>query len=190
MGGRRPDVLGADPAVGRARGGVKQIRLVKKPIYASKPTSQTFCWEKTFFFPRAACFPPRVAMDAVYRAMDGGSGRVALSDAARRRKDRDAARRARRKGYAAGLTSTLVDAYWREATESVGNRRVAPPNAPVTMSGEQAVAFFSRSGLPNGEEPRSRAARAAPGPRPAALYPKPRRVCFSWAFFFASTRSN
>ena len=129
-------------------------------------------------------------MDVVYRAMDGGSGRVALSDAARRRKDRDAARRARRKGYAAGLTSTLVDAYWREATESVGNRRVAPPNAPVTMSGEQAVAFFSRSGLPNGEEPRSRAARAAPGPRPAALYPKPRRVCFSWAFFFASTRSN
>ena len=49
------------------------------------------------------------------------------------------------KGYAAGLTSTLVDAYWREATESVGNRRVAPPNAPLTMSGEQAVAFFSRS---------------------------------------------
>lgn len=125
-------------------------------------------------------------MDVVYRAMDGGSGRVALSDAARRRKDRDAARRARRKGYAAGLTSTLVDAYWREATESVGNRRVAPPNAPVTMSGEQAVAFFSRSGLPNGEEPRSRAARAAPGPRPAALYPKPRRVCFSGAFFFAN----
>ena len=105
-------------------------------------------------------------MDVVYRAMDGGSGRVALSDAARRRKDRDAARRARRKGYAAGLTSTLVDAYWREATESVGNRRVAPPNAPVTMSGEQAVAFFSRSGLPNGEEPRSRARARRPDPAP------------------------
>ena len=33
------------------------------------------------------------------------------------------------------------------------------------MSGEQAVAFFSRSGLPNGEG-RVRAPRAAPGPRP------------------------
>jgi hypothetical protein len=116
--------------------------------------------------PRAACFAPRVAMDAVYRAMDGGSGRVALSDEARRRKDRDAERRARRKGYAAGLTSGLVDAYWREATECVGNRRVAPSPAPVTMSGEQAVAFFSRTGLPNGEQPRPRAARACPDPAP------------------------
>ena len=108
-------------------------------------------------------------MDAVYRAMDGGSGRVALSDAARRRKDRDAARRARRKGYAAGLTSTLVDAYWREATESVGNRRVAPPNAPVTMSGEQAVAF-SRAPACRTVRSRVRAPRARrPDPARGAL---------------------
>ena len=112
-------------------------------------------------------------MDAVYRAMDGGSSRVVLSDAARRRKDRDAARRARRKGYAAGLTSGLLDAYWREATECVGNRRVAPSPAPVPMSGEQAVAFFSRSGLPNGEEPRPRPAPPAPRPPPPPRNPKP-----------------
>jgi hypothetical protein len=141
--------------------------------------------------PRAACFPPRVAMDAVYRAMDGGSGRVALSDEARRRKDRDAERRARRKGYAAGLTSGLVDAYWREATECVGNRRVAPSPAPVTMSGEQAVAFFSRTGLPNGEQPRPRAARTSPDPAPRREHRdhdrettnERERVCFSKSVF-------
>lgn len=128
-------------------------------------------------------------MDAVYRAMDGGSGRVALSEEARRRKDRDAERRARRKGYAAGLTSGLVDAYWREATECVGNRRVAPSPAPVTMSGEQAVAFFSRTGLPNGEQPRPRAARACPDPAPGRSRDHDRettnereRVCFSVFF--------
>ena len=136
-------------------------------------------------------------MDAVYRAMDGGSGRVALSDAARRRKDRDAARRARRKGYAAGLTSGLLDAYWREATECVGNRRVAPSPAPVTMSGEQAVAFFSRTGLSNGEETHPRATRpAARGTCPAELArprreddERKRRVGFSFSFSFCHSFS-
>lgn len=196
-GGARLDVPGAGPTWA-ARGGVKQIGRDDKPkMRTHRNRREKLLFAPSSFVcrapphPRAACFPPRVAMDAVYRAMDGGSGRVALSDEARRRKDRDAERRARRKGYAAGLTSGLVDAYWREATECVGNRRVAPSPAPVTMSGEQAVAFFSRTGLPNGEQPRPRAARACPDPAPRREHRdhdrettnERERVCFSKSVF-------
>tara|TARA_B110000977_G_scaffold179091_1_gene237351 strand:+ start:28155 stop:28604 length:450 start_codon:yes stop_codon:yes gene_type:complete len=98
----------------------------------------------------------RVAMDAVYRALDGSSTRVVLSETARRRKDRDAQKRARRKGYAAGLTCAVLDAWWREATDTGSGGRGTQGQLPgdATMSPEQAKAFFSRTGLPNGKRRR------------------------------------
>ena len=110
-------------------------------------------------------------MDAVYRAAEaaapGGQSsrpRVVLDAKARRQRDKDSVRRARRKSYEAGLTSTTLDEFWREATK-------APPDAPShtsshsnpssaaarvavdvdVMTGGQAFSFFSRCELPRGE---------------------------------------
>lgn len=104
-------------------------------------------------------------MDAVYRAAgDAPLGqsppRVALSAKARRQRDKDSMRRARRKKYPTGLTSTLLDEWWSEVTQQTSG--APPPRSPVAaedrtagatvdaMSGEQAFGFFSRSGLPTG----------------------------------------
>jgi len=124
--------------------------------------SKTFQRRKGAFVVRQGSKPRWCGMDAVYRALDGSHARAVLSDTARRRKDRDAAARARRKGYAAGLTCGVLDAWWREATEkenegstaarnrpSSASSRPGPPSPPVTMSGEQAKRFFSRTGLPH-----------------------------------------
>jgi hypothetical protein len=89
---------------------------------------------------------------------------VQLSAKVRKAKDKDSQRRARRKHYAqsGGLTSTLLDAWWSECLgleasdpptrgATAGSRSAAGAGNDVkSMSGEQAVAFFSRSGLPTG----------------------------------------
>ena len=100
-------------------------------------------------------------MDAMYRAAMDAPSRVVLSESARRRKDRASAARARSKGYSAGggLTSTLLDRWWSEATGAPARRLPGRPHEtpPTTMRGDQAVAFFNRTGLPTG----------APSPHPA-----------------------
>ena len=101
-------------------------------------------------------------MDAMYRAAMDAPSRVILSESARRRKDRASAARARSKGYSAGggLTSTLLDRWWSEATGAPARRLPGRPHEtpPTTMRGDQAVAFFNRTGLPTG----------APSPHPGS----------------------
>ena len=96
-------------------------------------------------------------MDAMYRAAMDAPSRVVLSESARRRKDRASAARARSKGYSAGggLTSTLLDRWWSEATGAPARRLPGQPHEtpPTTMRGDQAVAFFNRTGLPTGASP-------------------------------------
>jgi hypothetical protein len=108
-------------------------------------------------------------MDALYRASGdpppGGESlppRVVLSAKARRQRDKDSMRRARRKAYPEGLSSVMLDKWWFEVTRAPLLRQPAAAAAGTSaagdgaagdgaaMSGEQAFAFFSRSGLPNG----------------------------------------
>lgn len=131
------------------------------------------------------------SMDAVYRAADLAEAaatpgqslppRVVLDAKARRQRDKDSMRRARRKGYPAGLTSTTLDEWWSEVTAAKkkrDNTSAAPstsaPSPPShanaaaavvdvdVMTGEQALRFFSRCGLPQGATRRRRATKRKP----------------------------
>ena len=123
--------------------------------------------------------PPASAMDAMYRAAMDAPSRVVLSESARRRKDRASAARARSKGYSAsgGLTSTLLDRWWHEATGAPARRLPGRPHEapPTAMRGDQAVAFFNRTGLPTGASlarlPADRTTRSRAKPRPLVFPP-------------------
>ena len=127
--------------------------------------------------------PPASAMDAMYRAAMDAPSRVVLSESARRRKDRASAARARSKGYSAsgGLTSTLLDRWWHEATGAPARRLPGRPHEapPTAMRGDQAVAFFNRTGLPTGASlarlPADRTTRSRATPRPLVFPPPTRR---------------
>ena len=110
------------------------------------------------------------AMDAMYRAAAGDPPpqplRAELPPKERRQKDRDSARRARRKGYPVGLTSPTLDRWWGETATTNAPTATAAAAAQqiATMSGEQAVAFFSRAGLPTGERPKQPRTPIKPAP--------------------------
>ena len=78
-------------------------------------------------------------MDTMYRATDPRPTRLSADE--RRKRDGDSKRRARRKGYASrgGLSSSLLERWWFEA--------VGDP-MKTSLTGDQAVAFFNRVGLP------------------------------------------
>ena len=59
-------------------------------------------------------------MDRGSRAATDAPARVTLSAAARKGKDKESARRARRKGYARGLTTASLQSSWRDATAGGG----------------------------------------------------------------------
>ena len=75
----------------------------------------------------------------MYRATDPRPTRLSADE--RRKRDGDSKRRARRKGYASrgGLSSSLLERWWFEA--------VGDP-MKTSLTGDQAVAFFNRVGLP------------------------------------------
>lgn len=132
-------------------------------------------------------------MDAVYRAADLAEAaatpgqstppRVVLDAKARRQRDKDSMRRARRKNYPSGLTSTTLDEWWSEVTEGKKHQKntaattttgsPSPPSRPAggrdglavdvdAMTGEQALGFFSRCRLPRGAPRRRRVTKRNP----------------------------
>jgi hypothetical protein len=97
--------------------------------------------------------------------------RAELTPKERRQKDRDSARRARRKGYPVGLTSPTLDRWWGETATTNAPTATAGAGAQqqiATMSGEQAVAFFSRAGLPTGERTKQPRTPYKTHPQPTA----------------------
>ena len=98
-------------------------------------------------------------MDAMYRAAMDAPSRVVLSESARRRKDRASAARARSKGYSAsgGLTSTLLDRWWHEATGAPARRlpRATPRGAPDRDARRPGGRFLQPHGSPHRCVPRA-----------------------------------